>query len=120
LTNEVKPKHIGGWETESEGRIKKTGDRRQKTEGKVGKKEKGEWLRSYRMYRAEINAAFTVGAVLFADCRLVINQLQRPCAACINAAAAAEADVSIYGDRHRYPFFSPAKKYLAGSFRGFS
>jgi len=101
-------------------RREKKKERRQATEGKVGEKEKGGWLRSYRMYRAELHAAFTVGAVLFADCRLVINQLQRPCAACINAAAAAEAEVSIYGDRHQYPFFSPAKRCLAGSFRGFS
>jgi len=112
-------RHIkcGVWSAERKNRIQKSGVRIQK---KKQVKRKGGGLRGYRMYRATLNTAFALRAVFFANCHLVINKFQCPCAACINAATAAEAEVSIYGDRHQYPSLSPAKRYPAGSFRGFS
>ena len=57
------------------------------------------------MCRAEIHAAFTFGAVLLDDSRLVIDQFQCPRDACINAAAAAETAVFIYAHGHTVSFF---------------
>ena len=57
------------------------------------------------MCRTELHAAFTLGAVLLADSRLVIDQFQCPRGACINAAAATEAEAFIYAHGHTVSFF---------------